>query len=225
MAHLLVVEDHPKLLQSLRRGLEEEGHSVLTAQNGDDGFRFARDEPVDAVVLDLMLPGRDGLQVLRDLRGVGFTRPILVVTARDAVNDRVVGLDSGADDYLVKPFAFSELLARLRAALRRDLAARDLRLRCGDLELDLVTRSVTRGGQTLDLTTRQFEVLKYLMQHAGEVITRDMLSRDVWKDGTGIMTNVIEVYINQLRRKLERADWPALLHTVRGSGYMLRAAP
>lgn len=225
MARLLVVEDHPKLLQSLRRGLEEEGHSVLTAQNGDDGFRCASDEPVDAVVLDLMLPGRDGMQVLRDLRRGGFMRPILVVTARDSVDDRVTGLDSGADDYLVKPFAFSELLARLRAALRRDAAARDLKLRCSDLELDLVTRSVTRGGQTLELTPRQFEVLKYLMQHAGETITRDMLSRDVWKDGTGIMTNVIEVYINQLRRKLERAEWSPLLHTIRGSGYMLRGVP
>lgn len=224
MARLLVVEDHPRLRETMRRGLEEEGYSVLAATNGEDGFRAAREEAIDAIVLDLMLPGRDGLAVLRDLRDVGFTRPILVVTARDSVDDRVVGLDSGADDYLVKPFAFSELLARLRAALRRDLSSRDVRLRCGDLELDLVSRCVTRGGHTLDLTTRQFELLKYLMQHSGEIVSREMLARDVWKDDSGILTNVIEVYVNQLRKKLERPEWPALLHTVRGSGYLLRAA-
>jgi two-component system, OmpR family, copper resistance phosphate regulon response regulator CusR len=176
-------------------------------------------------VLDLMLPGKDGLTVLRDLRGSGFTRPILVVTARDAVDDRVVGLDSGADDYLVKPFAFSELLARLRAMLRRDRPAPEIRLRCGDLELDMVTRRVTRGEHTLDLTTRQYELLRYLMQHGGEIVTRDMLAHHVWKDDSGIMTNVIEVYINQLRRKLERPELPSLLHTVRGAGYVLRSAP
>jgi DNA-binding response OmpR family regulator len=221
MAQVLVIEDQPKLLRSLKRGLEDEGHSVLAAASGADGYRRARSEPVDVVVLDLMLPDLDGLSVLRKLRGEGFGRPILVVTARDAVEDRVLGLDSGADDYIVKPFAFNELVARLRALLRRSSAAPPTRLIAGDLEMDLLGRRVTRRGCELELTNRQFELLEYLARHLNQPVTRDMIVRDVWKDTTGILTNVVEVSINHLRRKIERGDWPQLLHTVRGVGYVL----
>lgn len=225
MARLLVVEDQKSLLRSLQRGLEEEGHTVLAVANGDDGYRCARTQPVDAVVLDLMLPGRSGLEVLSTLRHDGFSKPILIVTARDAVDDRVAGLDGGADDYLVKPFAFSELLARLRALLRRGPTAAETKLRAGDLEIDLLKRVVARDGTQLDLTNRQFELLAYFVRHADEVVTREMIVRDVWKDNTGILTNVVEVCINHLRKKIERPGLPQMLCTLRGVGYMLRSGP
>lgn len=225
MVRLLVVEDQLPLLRSLRQGLEEEGYSVMTADNGVDGCRFARSGGIDAVVLDLMLPDRDGLSVLRELRQSGFAQPVLIITARDAVEDRVRGLDSGADDYLVKPFAFTELLARLRALLRRGRESSETRLVAGDLEVDLLRRRVTRGSVEIDLTNRQFELLEYLVQHANEPVTREMIVRDVWKDHTGILTNVVEVCVNHLRKKLESRDRPQLLQTVRGVGYMLRTAP
>lgn len=225
MVRLLVVEDQLSLLRSLRQGLEEEGYSVTTASNGVDGYRCARSGPVDAMVLDLMLPDRDGLSVLRELRQNGFEQPVLIITARDAVEDRIRGLDSGADDYVVKPFAFAELLARLRALLRRGQPPAGTRLTAGDLEIDLLRRSVARGGIDVELTNRQFELLEYLVQHVNEPVTREMIVRDVWKDDTGILTNVVEVCINHLRKKLERDDRPQLLQTVRGVGYMLKAPP
>jgi DNA-binding response OmpR family regulator len=222
MARLLVVEDQKQLLRSMQRGLEEEGHTVVAAINGDEGCHYARTESVDAVVLDLMLPGRDGFSVLSELRHEGFAKPILIVTARDAVEDRVAGLDRGADDYLVKPFAFSELLARLRALLRRAPTAEETKLRAADLEIDLLKRVVVRAGATLELTNRQFELLEYLVRHADETVTREMIVRDVWHDTTGILTNVVEVCINHLRKKIERPGVPQLLCTVRGVGYILR---
>lgn len=221
MARLLLIEDQPKLLRTLQRGLEEEGHTVVPIDNGDDGFARAQSESVDAVILDLMLPGRDGLSVLRGLRQEGFSQPVLIVTARDAVPDRVAGLDSGADDYLVKPFAFSELLARLRALLRRN----PVRLRAGDLEIDLLRRRVTRAGEEVALTNREFELLEYLARHANTPVSREAIVRDVWQENSGIMTKVVEVSINHLRRKIERAGRPRLLHTVRGTGYLLGDAP
>jgi DNA-binding response OmpR family regulator len=223
MAQLLVIEDEPKLLRSMQRGLEEEGYSVLTAARGDDGFACARREPVDAVILDLMLPDRDGLSLLRDLRRTGFSQPVMIVTARDAVPERIAGLDSGADDYLVKPFAFSELLARLRALLRRGLSSGHevTRLRAGNLEIDLLRRRVTRGGEEIPLTNREFELLEYLARHVNEPVSREAIVRDVWDDTSGILTKVVEVSINHLRRKVERGGWPQLLHTIRGVGYML----
>jgi DNA-binding response OmpR family regulator len=222
MSRLLIIEDHVKLLRTLQRGLQEEGYAVATASNGTDGYELARSSDVDAVLLDLMLPGQDGLTVLRELRRDGFGKPILVMTARDAVPDRVTGLDAGADDYLVKPFAFDELLARLRAVLRRSAAAEPTRLTCSDLTMDLIRRRVTRSGKPIDLTPRQFELLEYLMRHAGYVVSRDMIVRDVWQDSSGIQTNIVEVSINHLRRRIERPGWPQLLHTVRGAGYELR---
>jgi DNA-binding response OmpR family regulator len=225
MARLLLIEDQPKLLRTLQRGLEEEGHTVVPADNGVDGFARARSEAVDAVILDLMLPGRDGMSVLRGLRQEGFSQPVLIVTARDAVPDRVAGLDSGADDYLVKPFAFSELLARLRALLRRNPLREPVRLRAGDLEIDLLRRRVARAGEEVALSNREFELLEYLARHANSPVSREAIVRDVWQENSGIMTKVVEVSVNHLRRKIERAGRPRLLHTIRGVGYMLGDDP
>jgi DNA-binding response OmpR family regulator len=225
MPRVLVVEDERKVLRSLQRGLEQEGYEVVTAANGDAGSELAVSQAFDCVVLDLMLPGRDGLQVLADLRRAGKTMPVLVLTARDAIEDRVTGLDAGADDYLVKPFAFAELLARLRVLLRRGQGERETVLRLADLEMDLLARRVTRGGVEVVLTQREFEVLEYLLRHKNAVVTRDMLGREVWKEPEHALTNVIDVYINLLRRKVERAGLPPLIHTLRGVGYSLREAP
>ncbi len=222
MSRLLVIEDQKKLLQSLERGLSEEGYDVVPASTGEEGYQQARTMPVDAVVLDLMLPERDGMDVLRSLRSDGFTKPILILTARDGIDDRVQGLDAGADDYLPKPFAFAELLARIRALLRRDVVNRDLCLKADDLEMNLVSRSVTRGGVELDLTRREFELLEFLLRNKNTTVTRDMIAREVWKEGTGTLTNSIDVYITLLRKKIERPDKRQLIQTVRGVGYALR---
>jgi two-component system copper resistance phosphate regulon response regulator CusR len=226
MARVLVVEDQKKHLDSLRRGLEAEGYEVAIASTGEDGLALAIREDVDAIVLDLMLPGRDGMGILRELRSNGFAKPILILTARDSVEDRVRGLDEGANDYLVKPFAFAEFLARLRALLRRDLPGRPpLVLRAGDLEMDLLGRKVTRSGDLLELTGREYELLEYLLRHKNEVVTRDMIALDVWKERTGAMTRIIDVYINALRKKVDRIGRTALIQTVRGVGYALRENP
>jgi DNA-binding response OmpR family regulator len=222
MPRLLVIEDQKKLLGSLQRGLEEEGYQVMTASTGEQGYYAATTEDFDAVVLDLTLPGRQGLQVLRDLRANGFSRPVLILTARDTVEDRVSGLDTGADDYLVKPFAFAELLARLRALLRRGVSAGELFLRAADLEMDLLARRVVRAGVELDLTKREFELLEYLLRHKNATVTREMIGREVWKDSGGTLTNTIDVYVTLLRKKVERPGSQQLIHTVRGVGYALR---
>ena len=192
---------------------------------GEEGLALATGTTVDAVVLDLMLPGRDGMGVLRELRSSGFAKPIMILTARDSVEDRVQGLDEGANDYLVKPFAFAEFLARLRALLRRDVPGRVLVLRAGDLEMDLLARRVTRSGDLVELTGREYELLEYLLRHKNEVVTRDMIALDVWKERTGAMTRIIDVYINALRKKVDRIGRPALIQTVRGVGYALRESP
>lgn len=222
MVRLLVIEDQKKLLASLRRGLEEEGYEVHTATNGEDGYYSATTQSFDAVVLDVMLPGRDGMQVLRDLRSKGFSRPILMLTARDTVEDRVRGLDGGADDYLIKPFAFAELLARLRALLRRNLDDRELVLRADTLELDIVGRRVVRGGVEIELSKREFDLLEFLLRHRNMTVTREMIGREIWKEPDGVWTNIIEVYINALRKKIEQSGQWQLIHTVRGVGYALR---
>jgi DNA-binding response OmpR family regulator len=222
MPRLLIVEDQKKLLNSLKRGLEEEGYEVVTAFTGEQGYYAATVEEIDALVLDLMLPGRHGLQVLRDLRLAGFSKPVLILTARDAIEDRVAGLDGGADDYLVKPFAFAELLARLRALLRRDVSGRELFLRADDLEIDLLSHRVVRGGVELDLTRREYELLEYLLRHKNSTVTRDMIGRDVWKETSGALTNIIDVYINSLRKKVERPEKRQIIHTIRGVGYAAR---
>lgn len=222
MQRLLVIEDEKKLLASLQRGLTQESFDVATTASGEDGFYLATTQRFDAIILDLMLPGRDGIQVLRDLRARGVATPILVLTARDTVEDKVHGLDAGADDYLVKPFALAELVARLRALLRRNLPSRELVLKTGDLEMDLLARRVVRDGDVIELSSREFELLEYLLRHANATVTRDMIARDVWKEPAGVLTNVIDVYIKTLRRKIERPEQRQLLHTVRGVGYALR---
>jgi two-component system, OmpR family, copper resistance phosphate regulon response regulator CusR len=225
MARLLVVEDQQKLLDTLKRGLEAEGYDVATATTGLEALELITGEAVDAIVLDLMLPGRDGMDVLRELRRKGLRQPILILTARDAVEDRVSGLDAGANDYLVKPFAFAELLARLRALLRRGSTGPELSLRAADLEMDLLARKVTRSGIELELTGREFELLEYLLRHKNEVVTRDMIARDVWKETTGVMTRVIDVYMSALRKKVEQAGRRPMIQTARGIGYALRDDP
>ncbi len=222
MARVLIVEDQLKHLESLRRGLEAEGYDVATAANGLEGLEAALAGAVDVVVLDLMLPGRHGLDVLRDLRSAGFAKPVLILTALDSVDERVQGLDSGANDYLVKPFAFAELLARIRALLRRDFPERELFLRADDLEMDLLAHRVGRAGAAIELTGREYELLEYLLRHKNEVVTRDMIAHDVWKESTGAMTRIIDVYINALRKKVEQPGRRPLIHTVRGIGYALR---
>ncbi len=221
MPRLLIIEDERKVLRSLERGLQAEGYDVATAATGELGYEQALTHSFDCLVLDLMLPGRDGLQVLADLRRAGKKTPVLVLTARDTVEDRVIGLDIGADDYLVKPFAFAELLARLRALLRRGSGERETILRADDLEMDLLQRRVSRAGEEITLTLREFELLHYLLQHKNTVVTRDMLGRDVWREPAYALTNVIDVFINFLRRKVERPGKRPLIQTLRGVGYSL----
>ncbi len=222
MARLLVVEDQPKLLQTLERGLREEGYEVVTAADGGAAFDLARANPFDALILDLMLPVRDGLDVLRGLREEGFAKPVLILTARDEVESRVEGLDAGADDYLVKPFAFAELLARVRALLRRDVVGRELCFQADDLEMNLVTRSVVRGGVDINLTPREFDLLEFLFRNKNTPVTRETIVREVWTEAPTTMANTIDVYITLLRKKIERPDRPTLIHTVRGVGYVLK---
>jgi DNA-binding response OmpR family regulator len=220
---VLIVEDQKRLAGSLRRGLEEEGYEVASALTGEEGYYLATSQTIDAVILDLMLPGRDGLQVLHDLRANGFAKPVLILTSRDAVEDRVKGLDAGADDYLLKPFAFAELLARLRALLRRNVRERELVLRADNLEVDLVARRVLRGGVEITLTNREFELLEFLLRHKSATVTREMLGREVWKEPDGMTwTNVIDVCINALRKKVEQPGQQQLIHTIRGVGYALK---
>ena len=221
MQRLLIIEDERKVLRSLERGLQSEGYEVATAATGEQGYERALAQSFDCMVLDLMLPGRDGLEVLADLRRAGKKTPVLVLTARDAIEDRVLGLDAGADDYLVKPFAFAELLARLRALLRRACDERATILRASDLEINLLQRRASRAGEEITLTPREFELLHYLLQHKNMVVTRDMLGRDVWKEPGYALTNVIDVFINFLRRKVERPGTKPLIQTVRGIGYCL----
>ena len=225
MSTILVVEDHPSLSSSLEMGLREEGHLVFAASCLAEGLGFVQRQPLDAIVLDLHLPDGNGLQFLRDLRQAGSAIPVLIATARDAVEDRILGLDSGADDYIVKPFAFGELLARLRSLLRRSAVVSDTMLRCGSLQINLLTRKVTRDGEEISLSRRLFDLLEYLLRHRNQVVTREMLARDVWKASTATWTNVIEVQIRELRKRIERPRWPRMLHTIRGEGYLLGDLP
>jgi DNA-binding response OmpR family regulator len=221
---VLVVEDEQKVANALREGLQGERYDVVVERTGEGAFFRMTTEQFDAILLDLTLPGRDGLEILKAMRERGMKTPVLVLTARDTLQDRVIGLDSGADDYLIKPFAFAELLARIRALVRRGRVAEAPRLSAGDLDVELITRKVTRGGQPIELTVREFELLEYLLRHQGQVVSRELLARDVWKETarTTPLDNVIDVHIARLRRKVD-ADRPAkLIHTVRGVGFVLR---
>lgn len=220
---VLVVEDEKKVARALREGLEAEHYEVAVATTGEDGFFLANEQVFDLVILDLMLPGRSGLEVLSAIRKRGLQTPVLILTARDAVEDRVRGLDGGADDYLAKPFAFSELLARMRALLRRGRTDQVLKLMLADLEMDLVSRRVMRSGQTLHLTAREFELLEYLLRHAGHTVSREMLARDVWQDPFRDATtdNLIDVHVARLRKKIDDSFDRKLLKTIRGVGFAL----
>jgi two-component system, OmpR family, copper resistance phosphate regulon response regulator CusR len=223
---ILFIEDDAKTARAVCASLESEGYATAWSPTGEDGFYRLNAEAFDAVLLDWMLPGRDGREILQTLRARGTRTPVLLLTARDALEDRVLGLDSGADDYLVKPFAFPELLARVRALLRRTGEGVGQLRRCtlDDLTLDFDTRSVRRGGREIDLTAREFDLLAYLLSHRGSIVTREMLARDVWRElqRSTPINNVIDVHIARLRRKIDNGAAVRLIHTVRGTGFVLR---
>ena len=221
---LLVVEDEQKVAAAVREGLQSEGYDVTVEMTGEAAFFRINTEPFELILLDLGLPGRDGLDILRAMREAGVATPVLVLTARDTVGDRVQGLNSGADDYLVKPFAFAELLARIQAVLRRGRSAEPQRLAIGDLEIETATRAVTRGGEAVDLTVKEFELLEYLARHARHVVSRDTLVREVWRETAASTTlnNIIDVHVSRLRRKIDREGSVKLIHTVRGVGFVVR---
>lgn len=224
---VLIVEDELKIAEALKRGLESEGYEAVTASTGEEGFYILSTEPFDLMLLDLMLPGRDGLDILKTARAKGHTLPVLVLTGRDTVEDRVLGLDSGADDYLIKPFAFPELLARIRLLLRRGRQGQEpaSHQTLADLELNLATHQAFRDGQALDLTLREFELLEYLVRHQGQVVSREMLAHDIWKvrERSTPLDNVIDVNIARLRRKVDGPFSRKLIRTIRGVGFMATA--
>ena len=219
---ILLVEDEAKMASFIKRGLEEEGSVVDISPDGQDGLFRASTGGYDLIVLDITLPLIDGLEVCRRLRENRVSTPILLLTARDSVDMKVSGLDSGADDYLTKPFAFAELLARIRALRRRDRAEVNLRLQVGDLVLDPLTRRVSRGDQLITLTSKEFALLECFMRHPDQVLSRTVLSENVWDEAFDSLTNVIDVYVNYLRNKVDRNFSPKLIHTVRGAGYVMR---
>jgi heavy metal response regulator len=219
---ILVVEDEQKMAAFIKRGLEEEGAAVDVAADGEEGLFQAAGGNYDLIILDISLPRLDGLEVCRRLRHKRVATPILLLTARDSVEMKVSGLDSGADDYLTKPFAFAELLARLRALSRRNRAEVNMRLEIGDLKLDPLTRRVTRDGRLIQLTSKEFALLECFMRHPDQVLSRTILAEKVWDETFDAFTNVIDVYVNYLRNKIDRDFSPKLIHTVRGAGYVLR---
>ena len=221
---VLVVEDEQKVAAALQEGLEREGYAVAVAPTGEDAFFRVNTERFDVVLLDLTLPGRDGLEILKALRQRGLDTRVLILTARDTLDDRVKGLDSGADDYLVKPFAVAELIARIRALVRRGRVVEAPRLGVGDLTMDLWTRKVTRAGRSIDLTAREFELLEHLLRFERQVVSRDTLAREVWQERgrTSTLDNVIDAHVARLRKKIDH-DFPVkLVHTIRGVGFVVR---
>ncbi len=224
---VLVIEDEQKMADLIKRGLEEEGMDVATAYDGESGLEMAKAGNYDLIILDLGLPGRDGLEISRLMREAGLKTPILILTAQDSTEMKVRGLDSGADDYLTKPFAFAEMLARIRALLRRTMTEDTTRIQIGDLTLNLINRRAARGGAEVQLTNKEFALLEFFMRHPDEILSRETLSEKVWEETFDTLTNVIDVYINYLRNKIDRQFEPKLIHTVRGIGYMFKtpAAP
>jgi DNA-binding response OmpR family regulator len=221
--NVLVVEDDPVIGKSLSKGLSEAGHSCVWVKTGQHGLEQGLSQRFDAIVLDLLLPGVPGLEVLRQIRAAGVRTPVLLLTALGAVDDRVTGLKSGADDYLAKPFAFPELMARLEAICRRTVDRPPAVTTVGDLRLDLPRRRVQKGDVEIDLTPTEFSILELLMRHAGQVVTRRMLCEHLWDTDWEGTTNVIEVHINRIRKKLDQEGAPSIIQTVRGRGYALRA--
>ncbi len=224
MPRILIVEDESRLRSSICRTLDETSHVAVAAGSLAEAARQLTVE-IDLIILDLMLPDGSGLEWLAALRAAGDRRPVLILTARDSVSDRVAGLDSGADDYLIKPFSLEELLARIRALLRRTVDLVTNQLQLGSVTVDLLNRIASRDGQPLHLQNRQFELLVFLMRHPNQVVTREMIAREVWKESTATWTNVIEVHVNQLRKQLDGPGRPPILHTVRGQGYLMGDPP
>jgi len=220
---ILIIEDDAKTALALREGLRGEGYDAALARTGEEGLSELKAGVFDLIVLDWMLPGRDGIELLEALRTRNTKPPVLLLTARDAIEDRVLGLDRGADDYLVKPFAFAELLARIRALLRRKTPEEALRKQVGDLALDMQTRRVSRGGQEISLTPREFDLLAYLMRHEGQVVTRQMLAQEVWREPNRAtpLDNVIDVHLAHVRKKIDENQRSKLIQTVRGVGFVL----
>ncbi|HLY16747.1 MAG TPA: response regulator transcription factor [Bryobacteraceae bacterium] len=221
---ILVIEDEPKVGRAVREGLQAEGYEVTLAATGEEGFFVASSQPLDLILLDILLPGRDGIEILATLRKRGIGVPVLLLTAKDAIEDRVAGLDAGADDYLVKPFAFPELSARIRALLRRGKPESPAVVRIDTLEMDMVARTVSRDGQRIELTAREFELLEFLVRNKGRVVSREMLAREVWKETSRAtpIDNVIDVHVARLRRKVDDQFKSKLVHTVRGVGFAIR---
>lgn len=223
---VLVVEDELKIAEALRDGLEAEQYAVSIERTGEAAFFRASTDTFDLILMDLGLPGRDGLEIISALRRNTVRTPIIVLTARDSVDARVAGLDAGADDYLVKPFAFEELVARVRALIRREPPPHRLALTAGPLSLDIVTRTVTRDGEPIDLTVKEFEVIECLMRFSGQIVSRETLAREVWKEVRSTsLDNVIDVHITRLRRKVDADRLPSFIHTVRGVGFTLDLHP
>lgn len=219
---ILVIEDERKVASFIKRGLEEERYIVETAADGEQGLALAMDNPFDAIVLDVMLPKMDGYEVLKALRDEGNATPVLMLTARGSTEDRVQGLDLGADDYLTKPFHFEELAARLRSILRRSTTEKTTRLQCGDLTLDLVTHFAYRDEQEIELTTKEYALLEYLMRNKERILSRSMIMQHVWKHNFDPESNIIDVYIKRLRQKIEKPDQAQMVQSVRGVGYRMR---
>lgn len=221
---ILIVEDNDKTAGALKTGLQSESFEVTTTSTGEEGFFLINSKPFDLVVLDWMLPGRDGIEILKAVRAQQRKIPVLLLTARDTVEDRVHGLENGADDYLVKPFAFAELIARIRNLLRRSAPGDSLRKKIGNLRIDLEARRVWRGDEAIELTPREFDLLAYLLRQPGQVVTREMLARDVWRETNRAspLDNVIDVHVGHLRRKIDEGHARKLIHTVRGVGFTLQ---
>lgn len=218
---ILLVEDETKMLAFLKQGLEEQCYAVDVADNGEDGLHWALNFPYDVIVLDVMLPDMDGMEMCRALRNQRIITPILMLTARDTVDDRVMGLDCGADDYLVKPFAFRELLARLRALSRRDSLQKSTALTLGQLTLDMVTHSARRGDKLIELTTKEYELLEFLMLYPNQVLSRTVIAEHLWNFDYSPESNVVDVYIRYLRRKIDDGYEDKYIRTIRGTGYQL----
>jgi len=219
---VLVVEDEKKVASFIKRGLEEENFAVDVAFDGEEGLYLAENNPYDVILMDLMLPKKDGLSVIKELREKEITTPVLCLTAKDAVEDIVSGLDTGSDDYLTKPFAFGELLARVKALVRRTNKDRGAEIRFADLRLDPVTHKVWRSDKEIDLTAKEYALLEYFMRNPNEVLTRSMIAEHVWDYTFDSFTNIIDVYVNYLRKKIDREFESKLIHTVRGVGYVLK---
>jgi len=220
---ILVVDDDRRLCAVVKRGLLEEAYAVDSAYDGEEGEYLAEVNPYDLIILDIMLPNKDGIEVCHELRAKRVNTPILMLTAKDTVEDRVRGLDTGADDYLVKPFAFNELLARVRALLRREGMSKSPELRVGDLTLNTLTRQVWRGQRPIELTTKEYVIIEYFMRHPNVVVTRTMLEEHAWDYDFDTMSNLVDVYIRRLRRKIDNEREDSLIQTVRGAGYRLKA--